>query len=99
MKAQRAHKKGAVASPPPSIFRGLFTLLRREWVYQGLFHGLQSCAKFITPLALQRILLYVSGSPQSESVLPISVHAAVLMLFLCPFVESFGECQTDRIAG
>ncbi len=82
-----------------SIFKCLFQLLRREWICQGIFHALQSCAKFTTPLALQRILLFVSGSPQSDSVLPIGVGAAVLMLFVSPFVESFAECQTERIAG
>lgn len=77
----------------------IFHLIKREWLFQGLFHFVQSCAKFTTPLALQRILLYVSNSPQSEAVLPVSIHVAVLMLFVSPFVESIAENQNERTSG
>lgn len=74
-------------------------LIWREWLFQGVFHFIQSSTNFLTPLALQRILLYIAGSPQSEAVMPVSVHVAVALLFVSPLLECISENQIERISG
>lgn len=75
--------------------RSLFLLIWKEWSQQAFFQLIGSVSMFLSPLALETMLLYVKyqGKPQyiEESYLKISIYSAVFLLFLAPFFKSIGD--------
>ncbi len=86
---------GAFQAQPKRLTRGLFFLIWKEWLQQAFFVLIASVSTFISPLALETILLYVKyqGREQyiKESVLQVSVSTSVGLLFLAPFFKSIGD--------
>ena len=79
------------------LWYSLYLLIRWEWYAQGFFQFLGSTATYITPLALERILLHIANGGSDDDdvkqLIPISVTLAVLMLFLGPLVSGVSDGQ------
>ena len=79
------------------LWYSLFLLVKWEWFAQGFFQFLGSSSNYITPLALERILLHITNHGRDddsvESLIPISVEVAVVMLFIGPLLSCIGDGQ------
>ncbi len=79
-----------------SLMRKLFLLIWKDWAQQAFFQLIESLSMFLSPLALNTILLYVKyqGNEQymQESFVSISIITAVAFQFLAPFLRSIGGC-------
>jgi hypothetical protein len=77
------------------LARSLFLLIWKEWLQQSFFQLIGSLSMFLSPLALETMLLYVKyqGNEQyiKESFLHIPITTAVALLFLAPFFKSIGD--------
>jgi len=80
-----------------NLWYSIFRLVKYEWLAQGFFQFMGSSATYITPLALERILLHIAnnGSDDDEikSIIPISIELAVVMLFVGPLLSCIGDNQ------
>jgi hypothetical protein len=83
--------------PSYSLFQTLFQLVKKEWITEGFFQFIASNSIFISPLALEKILIYIKyqGGPQyeHEGLLPVKIWVAVLLLFIGPCLKSIGDGQ------
>jgi hypothetical protein len=86
-----------LSSKELNLWYALFQLVKREWAAQGCFQLLGSTATYITPLALERILLHTANHGRDddavEALIPISVELAVALLFVGPLLASIGDGQ------
>eukprot|EP01032_Pedospumella_encystans_P018756 gene18756-21347_t len=80
-----------------NLWYSIFRLVKYEWLAQGFFQFMGSSSTYITPLALERILLHIAnnGSDDDEikSIIPISIELAVVMLFVGPLMSCIGDNQ------
>lgn len=80
-----------------AFFWSIFEVVRFEWMCQGFFQFISSLSLYLAPLALQRILLRVASNgtddDEGKCVVPITVTAALVMLFLGPALKSIGDGQ------
>ncbi len=87
--------RGAYQDHSKPLASMIFFLIWKEWLQQAFFVLIASASTFISPLALETMLLYVKyqGKEQyiKESVLKVSVSASVGLLFLAPFFKSIGD--------
>lgn len=83
--------------PHYTLFQTLFRVVRKEWITQGFFQFVASNSIFISPLALEKILIYIKyqGDPQylQEGLLPVHIWVAVLLLLIGPCFKSIGDGQ------
>jgi hypothetical protein len=83
--------------PSWGLSRVLFALISDEWLAQGCFQLIGSSTICISPLALEKILIYIKyqGGPQykTEGLLPISIWSAVILLLIGPIIGSIGYGQ------
>jgi hypothetical protein len=86
-----------LSSKELNLWYALFQLVKWEWAAQGCFQLLGSTATYITPLALERILLHTANHGRDddavEALIPISVELAVALLFVGPLLASIGDGQ------
>jgi hypothetical protein len=86
-----------LSSKELNLWSALFQLVKWEWSAQGCFQLLGSTATYITPLALERILLHTANHGRDddavEALIPISVELAVALLFVGPLLASIGDGQ------
>lgn len=84
-------------NPQFTLFKTLFAVMKREWITQGFFQFVASNAIFISPLALEKILIFIKyqGKAQyvDEGLLPVNVWLAVVLLFIGPCCKSIGDGQ------
>lgn len=89
-----------------SMILSLFRVIKYEWVIQSFFQWLSSSSLYLAPLALERIIMHVSetnnqfddgqsnsGGERYGIERYISLHMAVLMLFLGPSLKCIGDGQ------
>lgn len=80
-----------------NLWYSLYELVKWEWFAQGFFQFMGSTATYITPLALERILLHVASHGNDEAdvktLVPISVSLAVVLLFVGPVLSCIGDNQ------
>jgi hypothetical protein len=78
-----------------NLWYSLYLLVKWEWYAQGCFQLMGSMATYITPLALERILLHIAnkGSDDDDikALIPINIYLAVFMMLLGPLVS--GVCD------
>lgn len=84
-------------NPHISLAVSLYRLIRNEWLAQGFFQAMGSICGFISPLALEEILIYVKhgGGEQykQEGFLRVNIWLAVFMIFLGPALKAIGDGQ------
>jgi hypothetical protein len=80
-----------------NLWYSLYQLVKWEWFAQGCFQFLGSTATYVTPLALERILLHIANHGRDddavESLVPISIELAVVLLFIGPILCCIGDGQ------
>lgn len=80
-----------------NLWYSIYQLVKYEWLAQGFFQFCGTSATYITPLALERILLHTShsGSDDDEvkGLIPINIELAVAMLFFGPLLASVCDNQ------
>lgn len=80
-----------------NLWYSLLQLVKWEWAAQGCFQFMGAVATYITPLALERILIHIANHSRDddavEALIPISVELAVAMLFVGPMLSSIGDGQ------
>jgi ABC-type multidrug transport system fused ATPase/permease subunit len=80
-----------------SLVYQIFLLIFDDWLPQGFFQWFSDTAVFLSPIALQVILGYVSNKSelQYSSILKkdISVYTAALVFFASPFLRALCDCQ------
>jgi hypothetical protein len=86
-----------LSSKELNLWYALFQLVKWEWAAQGCFQLLGSTATYITPLALERILLHTANHGRDddavEALIPMSIELAVALLFVGPLLASIGDGQ------
>ena len=80
-----------------TLWYSLYQLVKYEWLAQGFFQLIGASSTYITPLALERILLHIanhgSDDDSIKTIIPISVEMAMLMLFLGPLLSCICDNQ------
>jgi hypothetical protein len=86
-----------LSSKELNLWSALYQLVKREWAEQGCFQFMGSTASYITPLALERILLHIGNHGRDddavESLIPMSIELAVVLLFVGPLLSCIGDGQ------
>lgn len=90
-------RKILLSSKELNLWYSLYQLVKWEWFAQGFFQFMGSTATYITPLALERILLHVANHGRDDddikTLVPISVTLAVVLLFVGPMLSCIGDNQ------
>lgn len=90
-------RREANIANPSSLGKNLFKLIGTEWYLQGFFQFLGSASSFTSPLALEKILIYVryGGGEEykNEGFLRVNIWIAVSLLFLGPFIKCVSDGQ------
>ena len=80
-----------------NLFSSLFSLIKWDWMEHGFFQLCASVSSFIAPLALERLLSYVSpNDAQMNHLAPLfemNIIIAVSLLFLGPFLNALSAGQ------
>lgn len=80
-----------------NLWYSIYKLVKYEWLAQGFFQFAGTSATYITPLALERILLHIANSGSDDDdvkgLIPISIELAVAMLFAGPLLASVCDNQ------
>jgi ABC-type multidrug transport system fused ATPase/permease subunit len=91
---------GPVELISKTLLKKLYSLISVDFHRQGFFQFISSSSTFLGPLALQRILLYMSsangtdgGQSKSMPLFPFSANFAVAVLFIAPIARCFSDGQ------
>lgn len=82
-----------------SLLRVLQRVVWSEWLAQGVFQFFGSSVGFLAPLALQRVLIYVTDKSESGDnygavpLLPVAIGYAVAMLYILPALKGVFDGQ------
>ena len=80
-----------------NVIKSLLLLVFNDWISQGIFQFIASLSMYLSPLALERILLHVSNNGKDddfvESLIPITITYAVIFLYVGPILKSIGDNQ------
>jgi hypothetical protein len=75
---------------PLNLWRSLYLLVFYEWYAQGCFQFFGSSAAYLSPLALERIILHISHDGNDDddvkTLIPIDIKMAIFMLFIGPMI-------------
>lgn len=80
-----------------NVIKSLLLLVFNDWIAQAIFQLIGSISMYLSPLALERILLHVSNDGKDddfvESLIPITITYAVVFLYVGPILKSIGDNQ------